>query len=33
VEQLKGAVEELRCLETQATVSFYNMQRLFGGAH
>ena len=31
VEQLRGAVEELRVLETQATVSFYTMQNLFGG--
>lgn len=31
VEQLRGAVEELRVLETQATVSFYTMQNIFGG--
>ncbi len=31
VEQLRGAVEELRVLETQATVSFYTLQNLFGG--
>ena len=31
VEQLRGAVEELRVLETQATGSFYTLQNIFGG--
>ena len=32
LEELSGAVEELRALETNATISFYTMQREFAGA-
>ena len=32
VEQLQGAVEELKSLETSATISFYSLQQRFNGA-
>ena len=32
LEELSGAVEELRALETNATISFYTLQREFAGA-